>query len=80
MQKFTATIIFSGELDPNPKGVAGVLRKAGYEVFEMPEQYRPKLAHPGDYFLEVTKLVACDPKESMDAAGATGEEHEAAPA
>ena len=66
--RLVATIIFSGDLDPNPEAATDALRKAGYEVVKMPEEFRPQLAHPRDYFLEVVKPIVCDPEDFMDEA------------
>jgi hypothetical protein len=66
--RLVAIIIFSGDLDPNPEAAAEALHKAGYQVIKMPEEFRPQLAHPRDYFLEVVKPVVCDPEDFMDEA------------
>ena len=66
--RFVATIIFSGDLDPNPEAAAEALRKAGYQVTKMPEEFRPQLTHPRDDFLEVVKSIVCDPEDIMDEA------------
>jgi len=50
--KIMATIVFSGDLNPDPDAAAVALRKAGYEVRRMPEKFRPTLAHPRDDFIE----------------------------
>jgi hypothetical protein len=57
-KRLMATIIFTGDLDPDPDAAATVLEQAGYAVLRMPEEYRPHLAHPRDYFMEVSKHVA----------------------
>jgi hypothetical protein len=64
--RLMAIIIFSGDLDPNPEAAAEALRKAGYQVIKMPEEFRPLLAHPRDDFFEVMKPVVCDPEKIMD--------------
>ena len=66
--RLVATIIFSGDLDPDPKAAADALREAGYEVTKMPKKFRPLLAHPRDDFFEVTKPVVCDLKDIMNEA------------
>jgi hypothetical protein len=50
--KIMATIVFTGDLDPDPDGAAAALRRAGYQVRRMPEKFRPTLAHPRDDFIE----------------------------
>ena len=37
--RFVATIIFSGDLDPDSEAAAEALRKAGYQVTKMPEEF-----------------------------------------
>ena len=66
--RFVATIIFSGDLDPDREAAAEALRKAGYQVTKMPEEFRPQLAHQRDDFLEVVKSIVCDPEDIMDEA------------
>jgi hypothetical protein len=51
--KLIARGVFSGELNPDPESAAADLRRAGYEVFMMPDQ-RPLLCHPLDDFIEAT--------------------------
>ena len=64
MQKrLMATVVFSGELDPDPAAAAAALRKAGYEVVMMPEKFRSRLDHPRDDFMEVTKRIVGDEVE-----------------
>jgi hypothetical protein len=53
MQKIIGLVIFSGDCDPDPEGATAVLRQHGFEVLPMPENFRPQLLHPKDYFLEV---------------------------
>jgi hypothetical protein len=64
MQKrLMATVVFSGDLDPDPAAAAAALRKAGYEVVMMPEKFRKPLDHPRDDFMEVTKCIVGDEVE-----------------
>ena len=64
MQKrLMATVVFSGDLDPDPATAAAALRKAGYEVVTMPEKFRKPLDHPRDNFMEVTKRIVGDEVE-----------------
>jgi hypothetical protein len=50
--RIMGSIAFGGYLDPDPDGAAEALRRAGFEVTMMPEEFRPHLAHPKDYFME----------------------------
>ena len=59
-KRLKATVAFCGEMDPDPAGAAAELREAGYEVVMMPEKFRPRLAHPRDDFIEVTKRIVGD--------------------
>ena len=43
-----ATIVFSGDLDPDPAAAAVALARAGFWVTMMPEKARSQLAHPRD--------------------------------
>jgi hypothetical protein len=52
--KIVGTIVFSGELHPDPSDAAEALRMAGFEVTMMPEQFLFRLAHPEDYFMEAS--------------------------
>jgi predicted PP-loop superfamily ATPase len=69
MQKrLMATVVFSGDLDPDPAAAAAALRKAGYEVVTMTEKLRSRLDHPRDDFMEVTKRIVGDEvKQAIDA-------------
>jgi hypothetical protein len=53
-EKIIGMVIFSGDLNPDPGSAAAALRQHGFEVQRMPEKFRPRLAHPKDYFFEVT--------------------------
>jgi hypothetical protein len=61
-----ASIVFGGGLNPSPGAAEKALHRAGYRVTRMPEEWRSLLVHPRDYFMEVTKVVACE--DPMDAA------------
>ena len=50
--RINGSIVFSGELDPDPSAAAVALRRAGFEVTMMPEKFRSRLAHPEDDFIE----------------------------
>jgi hypothetical protein len=52
--RIIGSIAFGGDLDPDPSSAAVALRKAGFEVTMMPEKFRPRLAHPEDYFMEAS--------------------------
>lgn len=54
-QCYGATVIFSGDLNPNHGAVRAALVNAGFEVVRMPERFRPTLTVPGDDFFEVFK-------------------------
>jgi hypothetical protein len=43
--KLMASIVFSGEENPDPESAAAALRASGYEVFLLPDGH-PPLAHP----------------------------------
>jgi hypothetical protein len=67
MQKLMATVVFSGELDPDPAAAAAALREAGYEVVTMPEKFRSLLVHPRDDAMEVTKrIVGYEVKQAIE--------------
>ena len=64
-KRLKATVVFC---DDDPAGAAAALREAGYEVVMMPEKFRSRLAHPRDYFIEVTKrIVGDDVYQAIDA-------------
>ncbi len=46
-----AYIAFSGDCEPDPDSAAEELRRAGYEVFRMPDKH-PILVHPLDDHIE----------------------------
>jgi|SRR6516225_1192906 len=52
--RINGSIVFSGELDPDPSAAAVALRRAGFEVTMMPEKFRSRLAHPEDDFIEAS--------------------------
>jgi hypothetical protein len=56
------SIVFAGDLNPDPSGAAVALRKAGFEVTMMPEKYRSGLAHPKDDFMEASIDGTADDK------------------
>ena len=48
--RIIGTIAFSGELDPDLSSAAIALRKAGFEVTMMPEEFQSRLVHPERLF------------------------------
>ena len=64
--RIMGTIAFSGDLDPDPDSAAVALRKAGFEVTMMPEEFKSRLAHPDDYFMEAS-IDGTDDDKSVDA-------------
>jgi hypothetical protein len=51
--KLMAFTAFSGECEGlDVDAAAAELRRAGYEVFRLPDEYRGRLAHPLDDFIE----------------------------
>ena len=64
--RINGSIVFSGELDPDPSAAAVALRRAGFEVTMMPEKFRSRLAHPQDGFIEASK-DGTDDEKTVDA-------------
>jgi hypothetical protein len=50
-----ANVVFSGDAadPPDVDGAADKLRKAGFDVYRLPDKFRRHLAHPLDDFLEL---------------------------
>jgi len=57
MTKTVGTIVFSGDMNPDPDGCEAALREAGYEVTRMPERFKKLMSVPGDEFLEAMKVI-----------------------
>jgi hypothetical protein len=64
-KKLMAYIAFSGGCEPDPDSAAQDLRRAGYEVFRMPERH-PILAHPLDDHIECV-IESSDDSKIIDA-------------
>jgi hypothetical protein len=60
MTKTVGTIVFSGDMNPDPDGCEAALREAGYEVTRMPERFKKLMSVPGDEFLEAMKVGTTD--------------------
>jgi hypothetical protein len=60
-QKLMAYIAFGGGCKPDPDSAADELRRAGYEVFRMPDQH-PILADPLDDHIECVIEGPDEPK------------------
>jgi hypothetical protein len=61
--KLTANIVFSGESEGlDVDAAAAELRQAGYEVLRLPDEYRGRLSHPLDDFIEAHIECADDPE------------------
>ena len=53
-QRIMGEVVFSSSLDSDPIAAAAALRKAGYEVTTLPEEFRSRLEEPGNDFIEVS--------------------------
>jgi hypothetical protein len=65
-QKIMGSIVFSGDLDPNPDAAADALQCAGFAITRLPEKLRPLLDHPQDDFFEAVIELSYD-EEVLDA-------------
>jgi len=67
--KLMAFTAFSGECEGLDVDAAAELRRAGYEVFRLPDEYRGRLAHPLDDFIEAHIECADDPRDGSRPGG-----------